>query len=322
MATRSARRICVDVRAPREDRSIAGLQALLRTTEKDPVKLRAAFQRSKLWEPGTTITVAFVGSFPEWKAAWVAKIVSETIAPLVNLTFAFDFAARSGMIRIAFDETDGCYSRLGTDALQDWGGLNNSMNFGWMDAPLNHTFTYGGRSYTTSTSFDQGGYPGQGTTIVHEFGHALGMVHEHQTPFGNPLVWDVQAVYAAFGGPPNNWSTADIASNILAVYSGLGMNGSNFDAYSVMKYSFPSGLLLRPTPAVAAEVERFNLALSGCDKYWLATNYAGRSTAEELAAFEQQCASSSAVVGVPRVSPLLIVLALAGLWLILRRPSR
>jgi hypothetical protein len=251
-----------------------------------------------------------------WQRAWTAKVVTDTIAQYTGLTFAFDLGPNgsSAMIRIAFDEAEGCYSRLGTDALQNWGGLNNSMNLGWTDAPLNHAFSYGGRSYTTSTSFDQGGYPGQGTTIVHEFGHALGMVHEHQTPFGNPLVWDDAAVYSAFGGPPNNWSRLDIQSNIISVYSGVGMNGSNFDPLSIMKYSFPSGLLLRPSPAVAAEVERFNLALSACDKYWLAVNYPGKVSEEALLSLGAERASAPGLA--PPNTYLILAVLLVAVWLV------
>jgi hypothetical protein len=317
LATNSARRICVDVRSPFDPPlTVSSLQSYLRSKEKDPRKLRAVFLRSKLWAPGT-ITVGFLGG-EEWRRAWTAKVVTDTIALYAGLTFSFDLGPNgaSAMIRIAFDESEGCYSRLGTDALQNWGGLNNSMNLGWTDAPLNHTFSYGGRSYTTSTSFDQGGYPGQGTTIVHEFGHALGMVHEHQTPFGNPLVWDDAAVYSAFGGPPNNWSRLDIQSNILSVYSGVGMNGSNFDPLSIMKYSFPSGLLLRPSSEVAAEVERFNLTLSACDKYWIAANYPGKASEEDLLAFETECAAAP---GLSSPNVYLVFIVLAALWLILRK---
>lgn len=321
LATHSARRICIDVRSPNDPPiNVSSLQTYLRSNERDLHKLRAAFQRSKLWTPGTTITVGFLGG-EEWQRAWTAKIVSDTIGQFPGLTFTFDLNPAHGasaMIRIAFDPAEGCYSRIGTDALQNWGGLNNSMNLGWMDAPLNHTFSYGGRSYTTSTSFDQGGYPGQGTTIVHEFGHALGMIHEHQTPFGNPLVWNEPAVYSAFSGPPNNWTNLDIQSNILSVYSGVGMNGSNFDPLSIMKYSFPSGLLLRPTPEVAAEVERFNLTLSACDKYWLAVNYPGKVSETDLLALQTECASAPGLSTPP--SPyLMILIVVAVAWLILRK---
>lgn len=335
LSTNSSRRMCIDVLSPYETKlnihSLSGLQTYLRTNETDLERLKAAFIQSKLWAPRTNLIIGFLASTPsetsspaswEWKRAWVAHIISQTLALYPNVTFTFQLDPSQGSnatIRISFDETQGCYSRIGTDALQDWGGLNNSMNLGWMDAPLAHTFTYNNQSYTTPSSFDQGGYPGQGTVIVHEFGHAMGMIHEHQTPFNNPLVWNTQAVYQLFEGPPNNWSAADVNNNILTPYSGMGMNGSAFDPYSIMKYSFPSNLLLTPTPALASEVERFNLVLSGCDKYWLATNYPGKVSATDLAVLESQCSvnTNGMVVGTssrPVIELLIVVVVLWFIW--------
>ncbi len=42
-------------------------------------------------------------------------------------------------------------------------------------------------------------------TIIHEFGHVLGLLHEHQNPHAK-IPWNKEAIYKAFEGPPNNWS--------------------------------------------------------------------------------------------------------------------
>ncbi len=242
-------------------------------------KAKAAFMTDKLWTTGRTITVGFIGG-EAWKWAWIAKIVTQTIMVYANLNFQFNFnPAQSSTcnIRISFDESSGCYSYLGTDALDSSLIGYETMNFGWMDAPYSTTFTYNGVSYTTPFMFDRGGYPGTGTTIVHEFGHALGMIHEHQTPFNNPLTWDTAKVYQMFSGPPNNWPTYVIDDNIIQRYSSVNMNGSDFDSASIMKYSFSSTMLLNPSPTLASYIQQFNTVLSSCDKYWLAQNYPGRN---------------------------------------------
>ena len=311
------RKMCVDVISPQDremqTHTLRGLQSLFNTKDADFEKLKAAFMLSKRWSPNTAVTVGFLPinsneqldtSSWAWKRAWVAKVITDQFAPYVSLNMQFNLNPAQGgqaNIRICFDPAGGCYSRLGTDALQNWGGLNETMNFGWMDAPLNHTFTYNNVSYTTPGSFDQGGYPGEGTTIVHEFGHAVGMIHEHQTPFQNPLIWNRDYVYAIFTGPPNNWSRADVDFNIIDTYSTTGMNGSAFDGRSVMKYYIPSQLLLNPTPQVVQEIERVNFYMSGCDKYWLAHNYPGRVSESELSALQATCAQQT--VPVPTNSP-------------------
>jgi hypothetical protein len=239
---------------------------------------KASFMTDKLWQNGITITVGFIGGV-EWQWAWIAKVVTESIMVYANLNFQFNFNPSQAMncnIRIAFDAAEGCYSYMGTDALDYSLYRSNTMNFGWMDAPYNTTFSFNGTSYTTPTGFDQGGYPGLGTTIIHEFGHVCGMIHEHQSPFNNPFVWNTKALYAIFEGPPNDWTKAMIDSNIINRYSTTNMNGSDFDASSIMKYSFPSYLLLNPSSAVASYIQQFNTLLSSCDQYWLSQNYPGR----------------------------------------------
>ena len=304
------RKICVDIISPTDIKlqthTLRGLQTLFHTKDTDFEKLKAAFMLSKLWSPNSSIVVGFLPinsneqlnpSSWAWKRAWVAKVITEQFSPFVGVTFQFNLNPSQGSqahIRISFDPNGGCYSRLGTDALQNWGGLNETMNFGWMDAPTSHTFSYDNITYTTPGSFDQGGYPGQGTTILHEFGHAMGMIHEHQTPFQNPLIWNREYVYSIFTGPPNNWSRADVDFNILDTYSSTGMNGSAFDGRSVMKYYIPSQLLLNPTPEVVQEIERVNFTMSSCDKYWLAYNYPGRVSTSDLNLLQQSCQQATA----------------------------
>jgi len=82
-------------------------------------------------------------------------------------------------------------------------------------------------------------------TALHEIGHALGFPHEHQNPNAG-IVWDEEAVYAYFGGSPNNWNRGKSHSNIIRKISPTAVQGSDWDKNSIMHYQFPAGLIVTP----------------------------------------------------------------------------
>lgn len=235
-------------------------------------EVRAALYNTKLWPKDTVLNVVFMGG-EEWKRAWVEKVITEDFQQYSNIKFSFDPKGKK-TIRISFNEKDGAYSAVGTDALNR-AESDPTMNLGWLDPPgdKNSTgqFTFKGKTYTVPAGEPRNNNQ-TGATIQHEFGHAIGMIHEHQNPRGQAIQWDVEKVYSKFSGPPNNWNKETINRNILKKYNENQINGSDFDSKSIMLYFFPASLTKNNMGTEA------NHKLSELDKLWMAKAYADTSS--------------------------------------------
>lgn len=238
--------------------------------------VRAALYNTKLWPKDTILNVTFIGGEP-WKKAWVEKVITEKFQPYSNIKFTFDPNGKK-TIRISFDEQQGAYSAVGTDALNR-SENDATMNLGWLDAPGTKTsagtFTFKGQTYTVPPGQPKNGNE-NGATVQHEFGHAIGMIHEHQNPRGKNIDWDIPKVYKKFSGPPNNWDKETINRNILKKYNETQINGSDFDAQSIMLYFFPASLTKNGQGTSA------NMQLSELDKLWMQSAYANAPSPSPL----------------------------------------
>jgi hypothetical protein len=181
---------------------------------------RMALIDNRKWEAGHKLTCRFLDGDKSQQAKVIANAkIWEKYAD-IHIEFGSNSSAE---VRISFEADPGSWSAVGQDCLVTSYFAKNAptMNFGWL------------RDDTDDKEYER--------VVVHEFGHALGCIHEHQAPTEN-LHWDAKAVYAEFSGPPNNWSKADIDSNILQKYSPEGISASRFDRKSIMLYQFDASL--------------------------------------------------------------------------------
>jgi astacin (peptidase family M12A) len=183
---------------------------------------RMALIAAKTWPPGSTLKCRFLGGSQTQRAKVTAKAKIWEQYANVHIDFV---TTKDEHVRIAFLPGQGSWSGIGQDVLNKKYFPKNkpTMNFGWL------------KDDTDDAEYER--------VVVHEFGHALGCVHEHQQP-NEHLQWNVEAVYAQFSGPPNNWDKATIDSNILEKYSPKGINATIFDRHSIMLYQFPAALFL------------------------------------------------------------------------------
>ena len=117
-----------------------------------PGRTRAISPIGKTWMNGSTLSVRFMGG----NAAQRAKTREQAAwwEAVANLKFDFNDAPNAD-IRITYDDNDGAWSYIGTDCKGI--PLNEpTMNLGFLDDG----------------------------TAAHEFGHAIGLAHEHQNPAG------------------------------------------------------------------------------------------------------------------------------------------
>ena len=184
-----------------------------------PGRPRAAVERMKLWENGRTLKVRFLDGDPTVQAK-VQAIAKEWEA-IANLNLEF-VSSGTAQIRVSFAEKGFSWSTVGTDALTV-AASKATMNYGWFepDTPL--------REYQR--------------VVRHEFGHALGMIHEHQNPAAQGQIpWDKPKVYAYYA--QQGWDKDDVDFNIFEVYSEDSTNHTSFDPTSIMEYAIPDSLTI------------------------------------------------------------------------------
>ena len=178
--------------------------------------IELAIWRDKKWAIGRTLRIKFLGGSANLRQRVMEKAMIWT--KFANLNFQF---VKSGdaEIRIAFQEGKGSWSYLGVDCLniaQD----QPTMNFGWFNE-----FT---REFEISR------------TVLHEFGHALGCIHEHQSP-STKIPWDRKAVYKYYW-ESQRWSKEQVDNNIFKLYDSSTISNSSFDRKSIMLYPIDSQL--------------------------------------------------------------------------------
>jgi hypothetical protein len=74
-------------------------------------------------------------------------------------------------------------------------------------------------------------------TVLHEFGHVLGCLHEHQNPSAG-IKWNKPAVYEYY--LKLGWVKADVDENVFESYDCDLTQFSEFDRHSIMLYAIPS----------------------------------------------------------------------------------
>ncbi len=180
-------------------------------------KDRAALVKGAKWPAGSVITISFLDGDPAVQQK-VKKVALQWAGPrMANLSLDFRKDTTNTDIRISF-KYSGSWSTIGTTCRFVTDKTEPTMNYGWLDA---------------STPGDE-----VQRVVLHEFGHALGLIHEHQNP-GGKINWNREQVIKDLSGPPNNWSLEDIELNVFQPYDKFETNFTKLDPKSIMMYPIP-----------------------------------------------------------------------------------
>lgn len=183
-------------------------------------QVRGVMLKSAKWPDRSVIRIRFLEGSPELQRR--VRKVAEEWDQLANLTFSFDQRKPSD-VRIAFQPGKGSWSYLGT-MCRSIAEPDPTMNFGWL----------------TDESSDEE----VRRVVLHEFGHLLGLTHEHFNVKGGGIQWNRDAVFRDLSGPPNNWSREQIEQNMFQQFKNSEIFATLMDRASIMMYPIPASWTL------------------------------------------------------------------------------
>ena len=205
---------------------------------------KAALLNASKWEKSSSVKVAFLEGDKNLLERVKQVALRWTGTGMANVSFNFVSGA-DGDVRVAFQQGNGSWSYLGTQC-RNIAKTKPTMNYGWL---------------TPQSSDDE-----IRRVVLHEFGHALGLIHEHQNP-QHAIQWNKDAVYRDLGGPPNNWDKATVDNNIFKTYDPNQLTTTPVDAMSIMMYPIPKAWTLDGFSA------GLNSELSGTDQDFIRASY-------------------------------------------------
>jgi hypothetical protein len=242
--------------------------------------------RFKIWVPGSTVTVAFRGG----DAGLYKKIESAAGAWMKHANIKLEFTnPQTGKYRLwsAQDTSYASDIRIGFAEKGYWSCVGTDSRYSKCAAAGQPSMNLQGFDVTLPLDYKE--------TVLHEFGHALALEHEHQHPdegCDQEFRWDDDpgyeltedqhgqrirdsknrrpGLYTLLEGAPNKWPRADIDTNLRQYAQSGDFELSTFDDKSVMLYKFETWMFKKPDSRCC---KIRDAALSAQDKSFISRLY-------------------------------------------------
>ena len=187
------------------------------------LEVRGVVERFQTWATDKPVVACFMNGPNDLRRLFVTT----TSTWLAQTSLSVDFGAAPSYrscavtsdIRVEFTNDPVSWSFVGTESRSD-DSRQPSLDIN-----------------STSVPSDQSKLKHLVHTILHEFGHALGLEHEHQSPEAHcdqELNWDaIYKAYAAHGVAPDN-----VKTNFKALVASDRLRMTPYDQKSIMHYAF------------------------------------------------------------------------------------
>ncbi|RYY68194.1 MAG: hypothetical protein EOO13_12970, partial [Chitinophagaceae bacterium] len=200
--------------------------------DSDSTKSRGLADNYFLWDLGSTIKVKFLSGSPELQNK-IFNIAREW-EKYANIKFMM-VKTGDADIRVRIGSGNGHDSYIGTVCKQI-DKSEQTMNLDSADINGNAEFLKG--------------------VTLHEFGHAIGLLHEHSSPISG-INWDKEKLYKEYA--KMGWTRDDVDQQVFYTYNKSYTNGTKYDNKSIMHYP------IMPGETVDNYVIDWNLVLSPGD---------------------------------------------------------
>lgn len=231
----------------------------------DDIAVELVFEDLKLWQSGV-LSVSFKGGTAQLHKA-IADVASEWCT-VANIQFDF---GQNGIYR-RWQPGDNSHIRVGFEYNGYWSLVGTDSRDITIAEPGEITLNLSGFDIQLPNSWKG--------TVLHEFGHALGFQHEHQSPYLT-CDFDWEKLYDELAKSPNYWSRAKVDHNLKQLPGG-GLTYGPHDRHSIMHYAFPDWMFKQgaSSPCYTSR----NETLSPEDRRMAARAYPADTKTQELIA--------------------------------------